>query len=86
MYLYLITIVDCSKSSTYQKTSLLALPILCSISSKCTEIQCCLAVPSIGRNFDAFIDLDPCYKTLELGIEEYMTKISLLNYSFGTFL
>eukprot|EP00105_Crassostrea_gigas_P044414 XP_019928562.1 PREDICTED: uncharacterized protein LOC105342368 [Crassostrea gigas] len=74
---------DCSKSSTYQKTSLLALPILCSISSKCTEIYCCLAVSSIGRNFEAFIDLDPCYKTLELGIEEYRTRISLLNYSFG---
>ncbi|XP_062616058.1 uncharacterized protein LOC134277763, partial [Saccostrea cucullata] len=62
---------ECPKSSLYQKPDLSALPVLCSISTKCTEIHCCLDVKPVGRSFEAFIDLDPCYKTLELGIEEY---------------
>ena len=59
------------------------MPILCTITSKCTEINCCLDVSLIGRTIEAFIDLDPCYKTLELGIEAYKTKINLLRYTFG---
>ena len=59
------------------------MPILCTITSKCTEINCCLDVSLIGRTIEAFIDLDPCYKTMELGIEAYKTKINLLRYTFG---
>lgn len=76
---------DCSKSSAYQKPDLSSLPLLCSIASTCSQIHCCLAVNPVGRNFEAFIDLDPCYKTLEVGIEEYRTKINLMTYSFGRY-
>jgi hypothetical protein len=76
---------DCPKSSSYQKPDLSSLPLLCSVSSKCTQIHCCLAVDAIGRNFQAFLDLDPCYKTLEVGIEDYRTKINLMTYSFGMY-
>lgn len=37
----------------------------------------------IGRNFEVYIDLDPCNKTLVVGIEQYRTKVNLLAYTFG---
>lgn len=76
-------VADCPMSSSYSKEDLSGMPILCTITSKCTEINCCLDVSIIGRTIEAFIDLDPCYKTLELGIEAYKTKINLLRYTFG---
>ena len=76
-------IPDCPKSSSYQKSDLSALPLMCSITSKCTEIHCCLSVSPIGRSFEVFIDLDPCYNTLKLGVEAYTAKISLRKYEFG---
>lgn len=42
-----------------------------------------MEVKPISRNFEAYINIDPCYKTMEIGIEEYKTKINLLTYSFG---
>lgn len=74
---------ECPKSELYKKPSLAGLPLTCSISSKCTEIHCCLQVKPIGRNFEVYIDLDPCNKTLFVGIEEYRTKVNLLTYIFG---
>lgn len=73
----------CPKSSWYKKPDLSGLPVVCSISSKCTEVKCCMEVKPISRNFEAYINIDPCYKTMEIGIEEYKTKINLLTYSFG---
>ncbi|XP_062579219.1 uncharacterized protein LOC134241150, partial [Saccostrea cucullata] len=74
----------CPKSQLYKKPSLAGLPVLCSISSRCTEIHCCVQVKPIGRNFETYLNLDTCNKTLVVGIEQYRRKFSLHNYTFGT--
>ncbi|XP_062593831.1 uncharacterized protein LOC134255325, partial [Saccostrea cucullata] len=71
---------ECPKSQLYKKPSLAGLQVLCSISSRCTEIHCCVHVMSVGRNFETYLDLDTCNKTLVIGIEQYSVE-DLVGYA-----
>ena len=83
VWLLILWISACPKSELYKLPNLAGMPVTCSISSKCTEIWCCLQVEPIGRNFEVYINLDSCNKTLTVGVEQYRIKINLLTYKFG---
>lgn len=78
-------IIGCPRSSLYTKTDLTSQPVLCTISSKCTEVRCCVAVSPISRNFAAYIDIDPCNHRMTVGIEDYKTNVNLLSYTYGKY-
>lgn len=42
-----------------------------------------MEVKLISRNFEVYINIDFCYKIMEIGIEEYKIKINFFIYFFG---
>lgn len=65
------------------KPDLSSHPVLCRMTSKCTEVRCCVDVQPVARSFEAYIDIDPCLHRMTIGIEDYKTNINLQTYTFG---
>lgn len=79
----MFVMTECPRSSLYMKPDLSSHPVLCTVSSKCTEVRCCVDVQPVARKFEAFIDIDPCLHTMSVGIEDYKTDINLQTYTYG---
>ncbi|XP_063420822.1 uncharacterized protein LOC134706043 [Mytilus trossulus] len=58
----------------------------CSLSDKCTSVDCCVDIKLLGRSFHIYLDIDPCYYRLTVGIERMKFNRSLLDYSWGSVL
>lgn len=56
---------------------------LCHLSEDCTSSQCCFNVDFIRHNFRIFLNIDPCSKVLNTGIDKLQREISLVDYKFG---
>ncbi|XP_071145140.1 uncharacterized protein [Mytilus edulis] len=67
---------------------LLPLPdtIVCSLSDTCTSVDCCMDVERLDKSFHIYLDIDPCYHRLTVGIEQMQFNRSLQDYSWGTVL
>ena len=62
-----------------------ALPdnIVCHISDTCTAIDCCAYIPLLNKTFNFFLNIDPCYEQLSVGIEKMHHEYKLLDYQYG---
>ncbi|XP_076086926.1 uncharacterized protein LOC143057501 [Mytilus galloprovincialis] len=60
--------------------------IVCSLSETCTSVDCCMDVELLNKSFHIYLDIDPCYHRLTVGIEQMQFNRSLQDYSWGTVL
>lgn len=80
---FFVDFLVCFKFFWYKKLDLFGLLVVCFIFFKCIEVKCCMEVKLISRNFEVYINIDFCYKIMEIGIEEYKIKINFFIYFFG---
>ncbi|XP_071145134.1 uncharacterized protein [Mytilus edulis] len=75
-------------SCPHKVGSILPLPdnIVCSLSDTCTSVDCCMNVELLDKSFHIYLDIDPCYHRLTVGIEQMQFNRSLQDYSWGTVL
>ncbi|CAC5374575.1 unnamed protein product [Mytilus coruscus] len=60
--------------------------IVCRVNDSCTTIDCCVNVPLLNQTFNFYLDIDPCYQEVTVGIEKMLTTQKLLDgYTFGSF-
>jgi hypothetical protein len=58
--------------------------VVCRVNDSCTVIDCCVNVPLLNQTFNFYLDIDPCYQEVTVGIEKMFTTQKLLNgYTFG---
>lgn len=57
---------------------------MCAVSSSCTSVRCCVAVPLLNRTFEVHLDIDNSYYTMKASVEKIQRKQSLVGYTFGT--
>ncbi|CAG2204548.1 unnamed protein product [Mytilus edulis] len=60
--------------------------IVCSLFDTCTSVDCCMDVELLNKSFHIYLDIDPCYHRLTVGIEQMQFNRSLQDYSWGTVL
>ena len=58
-------------------------PIHCHISSKCTSVDCCIHDEISQRNYNVYLNIDPCDFKLEIAAENYRFTESLLNFDWS---
>ncbi|VDI33335.1 Hypothetical predicted protein, partial [Mytilus galloprovincialis] len=58
--------------------------IVCSLSDTCTSVDCCMDVVLLDKSFHIYLDIDPCYHRLAVGIEQMQFNRSLQDYNLGT--
>ncbi|XP_053400990.1 uncharacterized protein LOC123541000 [Mercenaria mercenaria] len=51
--------------------------------STCNDVQCCLSVEPLGRNFMISFSVDPCRQLLSVAIEEFKTQMSLNDFEWN---
>lgn len=75
-------ILDCPQSV---RTSLSSITdrALCTVSSSCTNIKCCVNVPLLNRTFEVGMELDYSYMSLRVYVEKMTRRQSLIGYQFG---
>ena len=56
----------------------------CHLSDSCTDIQCCVDVPTLQRSVSFQISLKPCDCRMIVRIEQMEYHVMLYNYSWGT--
>ena len=57
----------------------------CYISTSCTDVRCCVEIPTLNNFTVTFtVSLDDCQKTLNVKIEKWTHTQMLHNYSWGT--
>ena len=57
--------------------------LVCHVSNRCTNIDCCLYDTETFRHYKLFLHIDPCDYRLQIGIELYSFDVSLLDFDFG---
>jgi hypothetical protein len=57
--------------------------LVCHVSNRCTDINCCLYDTETFRHYKLFLHIDPCDYRLQIGIELYSFDVSLLDFDFG---
>lgn len=77
-----LLILDCPQSV---QTSLSSITdrALCTVSSSCTNLQCCVNIPLLNRTFEVGMELDYSYMSLRVYVEKMTRKQSLIGYQFG---
>lgn len=55
----------------------------CILSGTCTGVKCCISVPRLSLSIEAYVEINPCNKTLQVGIENLRFNRSLYGYKFG---
>ncbi|VDI13107.1 Hypothetical predicted protein, partial [Mytilus galloprovincialis] len=75
-------------SCPHKVGSILPLPdnMVCSLSDTCTCVDCCMNVELLDKSLHIYLDIDPCYHRLTVGIEQMQFNRSLQDYSWGTVL
>uniref|UniRef100_K1PRD9 Uncharacterized protein n=1 Tax=Magallana gigas TaxID=29159 RepID=K1PRD9_MAGGI len=56
---------------------------LCTVSSSCTNIRCCVNIPLLNRTFEVGMELDYSYMSLRVYVEKMTRRQSLIGYQFG---
>ena len=56
--------------------------LVCHVSNRCTDIDCCLYDTETFRHYKLFLHIDPCNYRLQIGIELYSFDVSLLDFDF----
>ncbi|CAG2190134.1 unnamed protein product [Mytilus edulis] len=56
--------------------------LICHVSDRCTDIDCCLYDTETFRHYNLFLHLDPCNHRLQIGVELYSFDVSLLDFDF----
>ncbi|XP_062581277.1 uncharacterized protein LOC134243073, partial [Saccostrea cucullata] len=56
---------------------------LCTVSSSCTNIKCCVNIPLLNRTFEVGMELDYSYYSLKVNVEKMTRRQSLIGYTFG---
>ena len=59
--------------------------VSCSLLSDCTQIDCCVYIPTLHMSFQLGIKLDTCRLKIELDIETFHSEIVVSDYEFGTY-
>ncbi|VDI43606.1 Hypothetical predicted protein [Mytilus galloprovincialis] len=72
---------NCS-SSKMKSLPPLSGPVSCHLMETCTGIQCCIDVEQLTRSISAYMVLDTCSYSFEIGIEKLTYKKSLLEFEF----
>ena len=57
----------------------------CYVNNNCSRIQCCTDLPLIKRTIESFIEINPCTKEIEIGIENMQYKIGPKEYIWGAY-
>ena len=56
----------------------------CYISTSCTDVRCCVEIPSLNNfTVDFMVSLDDCQKRLDIRIEKWTHSEMLHNYTWG---
>ncbi|XP_046562947.1 uncharacterized protein LOC124271840 [Haliotis rubra] len=63
--------------------SVLPQNVFCHLTDYCTGITCCVKVPQVKRNFNAYLFLDSCNYNMRVGIEKLEFSHTLFNYTWG---
>lgn len=58
--------------------------IICSLSDTCTGVDCCVDVELLGRSIHTYVDIDPCYYRMTVGLERMEFNTSLVDYTWGS--
>ena len=53
------------------------------LGSSCTAINLCMNGGNYGRNFHAYVEIDPCSYQIVVGIEDLFVNRTLERYSWG---
>ncbi|KAJ8320500.1 LOW QUALITY PROTEIN: hypothetical protein KUTeg_002087 [Tegillarca granosa] len=56
----------------------------CTLSNKCTDVNCCFDVERLDTSWNAYVDIDPCKFKMTIGIERKSYVIELFDYKWGT--
>ncbi|CAG2253142.1 unnamed protein product [Mytilus edulis] len=85
---FALTVDRWSFACPHRVSLVLPLPdnIVCSLSETCTSVDCCMDVELLNKSFHIYLDIDPCYHRLTVGIEQMQFNRSLQDYSWGTVL
>ncbi|KAK3101936.1 hypothetical protein FSP39_007496 [Pinctada imbricata] len=64
------------------------LPVLpntfsCNLGSSCADVDCCVSVDTLGRTMNTYVYFDVCTYVLNVGVENYMFRETLLDYRMG---
>ena len=57
--------------------------VTCLIKDTCTSISCCMDVEFMKTAFEAYLALDACNYSLDIGIEKLSFHLSLNDITFG---
>lgn len=57
----------------------------CQLHTSCTSITCCTEDTELQTTISWFIHVDSCNLKLSIGIEEWKTELSLIDFRFGKF-
>lgn len=57
--------------------------VTCLIKDTCTSISCCMDVEFMKTSFEAYLALDACNYSLDIGIEKLSFHLSLNDITFG---
>ena len=74
---------DCPPSVQTSLTSL-ADQAMCTVTSSCASIKCCVRVPLLNRTFEVGVELDYSYRSLRVRVEKMTRRLSLIGYQWGT--
>ncbi|XP_048250793.1 uncharacterized protein LOC124111176 [Haliotis rufescens] len=58
--------------------------VACHVSDICTAIDCCITIDFLSRSFNIFLTVDMCTYQLTVGVENFVYKRMLFNYTWGT--
>lgn len=81
--LFSLNISVCPNEAGIQRPWFNSSVATCILSGICTGVKCCISVPRLSLSIEAYVEINPCNKTLQVGIENLRFNRSLYGYTFG---
>ena len=59
--------------------------VSCTVTERCTSVECCIKSDRLQRNFHTVLNIDPCHYNMTVGIDRLRFNVNILDKPWGKY-